>query len=129
MYGSLAQAQRFISGIAPVPQEILPDACLFADVCFLPLSLCWNFKFGGFMRNMVNCSSDLCRVNPVFCCTTKTTFEHTHVPPKQVPSRGYFAEPPSLHPALNTAQDDYDYFKEMPINHKTFSPIAECCVD
>ena len=29
---------------APVPQEILPDACIFADVRFLPLSLCWNFK-------------------------------------------------------------------------------------
>ena len=51
----------------------------------------------------------------VFCYTTKTTFERTHVPPKQVPSRGYFAAAP-----LNTAQDDCDWFKEMPINQSTF---------
>ena len=37
--------------ILDVPlSEIPPDACIF---CFLPLSLCWNFKFDGFMRIMV----------------------------------------------------------------------------
>ena len=25
--------------------------------------LCWNIKFGGFMRTIFDCSSDLCRVN------------------------------------------------------------------
>ena len=41
-----------------------------------------------------------------------------HVPPKQVPSRGYFAL--LLHSAHSTAQDDCDWFKEMPINQSTF---------
>ena len=34
----------------------------------------------------------------------------TNVPPKQVPSRDYLAEPPSLRPEISASQDHCDWF-------------------
>ena len=43
-----------------------------------------------------------------------------NVPPKQVPSRDYLAEPLSLRPELSTAQDRCDWFKEMQTTQRVF---------
>uniref|UniRef100_A0A8C9YMZ3 Uncharacterized protein n=1 Tax=Sander lucioperca TaxID=283035 RepID=A0A8C9YMZ3_SANLU len=53
------------SGIAPLPAEIWPDVLLFGRMSVAFLFLCVGvLNSGGFLRTMVNCSSDLCRVNP-----------------------------------------------------------------
>ena len=50
-----------------------------------------------------------------------------HVPPKQIPSKHYFAVVQLLLPGLSSTHDICDWFKEM---RGVFSPIAECaCVE
>uniref|UniRef100_A0A8D0AU27 PPFIA binding protein 2 n=1 Tax=Sander lucioperca TaxID=283035 RepID=A0A8D0AU27_SANLU len=69
-----------------------------------------------------------CNKSENYYIQKRTTFERTHFPPKQFPSRGYFAATSWLCPELSLAQDDCAWFKEMPINQSPFSPIPECCL-
>ena len=48
-----------------------------------------------------------------------------NVPPKQVPSPGYFAELPSLRPELSAAQDDCDWFSEMQTTQGIFFLLSQ----
>ena len=83
---------------------------------------------GGFMRTMVNRSSDLCRVNPdsQLGYLSNLTFDRTRVPPKQFSSRGYNADAPWLRLALSAAKTIAIGLKKCQESRRGREPSANC---